>query len=174
MNRLEIHKNSITHLSTDAVVNAANSSLVFGGGVCGVIFKAAGVGALTVECRKFGHCPAGSAVITSALGMRNNRYIIHAVGPVYQDGSHGEPQLLASCYTKALNLARDSGCHSIGFPLISAGSFGYPEAGAWTVALSACMQWLRANPAADMDVVFVHPERDAVNFGKGILALLLA
>ena len=130
-----IHKNSITNLSTDAIVNAANSDLVQGGGVCGVIFKAAGSAKLAKECAKIGHCDTGDAVITSACDMPNNKFIIHAVGPRYIDGKHGEEALLSGAYKKALELARDNDCKSVGFPLISAGIFGYPLDDAWRVAI---------------------------------------
>lgn len=171
MSKIEIHKNSITTLHTDAVVNAANSSLAEGSGVCGAIFKAAGSKALAAECAKYGHCPTGSAVITDACGMKpDNKYIIHAVGPKYRDGKHGEPEQLYGCYKASLDLARDNNCHSIGFPLISSGIFGYPVDDAWKVALTACKDWVEANPDYDMTIVFVRQHRTEVDEGKAILA----
>lgn len=170
MSTIEIHKNDITNLHTDAVVNAANSSLIEGGGVCGAIFKAAGSQALAAECAIYGHCDTGDAVITSSCGLTNNKYIIHAVGPRYSDGKHGEPEFLASSYKKSLDLARDNKCRSVGFPLISAGIFGYPEEDAWNVALNACMEWNAENSDYDMDIVFVRRHRSEVDLGKKILA----
>ena len=170
MSTIEIHKNNITTLHTDAVVNAANSGLLEGGGVCGAIFKAAGSAALAKECAKYGYCPTGSAVITDACGMKpNNKYIIHAVGPRYTDGKHGEPEQLYSCYQKSLDLARDNGCKSIGFPLISSGIFGYPLDEAWEVALKSCKDWIAANPETDLTIVFVRMHREEVDYGKDIL-----
>ena len=171
---LEIHKNSITALHTDAVVNAANKELHSGSGVCGAIFACAGSEALAAECAKFGGCSTGSAVITSACGMPNAKYIIHAVGPRYYGGLHGEQFLLGSCYKKALELARDSGCRSVAFPLISAGIFGYPEREAWIVALHTCLDFIDANPDTDMAIVFVRQHRDQVDLGKQILSEVLA
>lgn len=169
MSTIEIHKNSITNLHTDVVVNAANSSLAEGGGVCGVIFAAAGSAKLTAACRAIGGCPTGSAVITPAFDMTNQKYIIHAVGPRYRDGKHGEPEDLYSCYKKALELARDNQCASVGFPLISAGIFGYPEKDAWERALAACLDFIGENPDYDIDIVFVRMKRTEADTGKAIL-----
>ena len=134
---IEIHKNDITKLNTDAVVNAANSGLQAGGGVCGAIFRAAGYEQLQDACDKIGHCRTGSAVITPAFNMKNNKYIIHAVGPCYFDGHSNEPEQLYSCYQASLELAKEKRCRSIGFPLISSGIFGYPMEEAWRIALAA-------------------------------------
>ena len=170
MSKIEIHKNSITELHTDAVVNAANSSLAEGGGVCGAIFKAAGSKALAAECAKYGHCHTGSAVITDACGMKpNNKYIIHAVGPIYRGGKSGEPEMLYSCYKASLDLARKNNCRSIGFPLISSGIFGYPVDKAWRVAFSACKDWMETNSDYDLTIVFVRQHRSEVDEGKRIL-----
>ena len=168
MSKIEIHKNSITKLTTDAVVNAANSSLRQGSGVCGAIFKAAGAGKLQKACDAIGHCPTGSAVITPAFDLEN-KYIIHAVGPTYIDGKHGEPEQLYSCYMKSLELARENACKSIGFPLISAGIFGYPKKEAWEIALTACKDFIKENPDCDITIVFVGLDRDVLDIGKEIL-----
>lgn len=172
MGNLEIHVNDITKLHTDAVVNAANSGLREGGGVCGAVFAAAGNRALAAECAKHGSCPTGSAVITSSCGMKNSKYIIHAVGPVYRDGRHGEPEQLYSCYRKALELAGNNGCRSVGFPLISSGIYGYPSAEAWRIALTSCLDFLRENPSSDLQIIFVHLSRGEVSLGKKILSEL--
>ena len=118
----------ITTLHVDAIVNAANERLLMGGGVCGAIFSAAGPARLQEACDNIGHCDTGSAVATPGFGLVA-RYVIHAVGPVWRGGGHGEKDLLASCYTSSLDVARDLGCTSIAFPLISAGIYGYPSAG---------------------------------------------
>ena len=169
---IEIHKNSITDLHTDAVVNAANSALAEGSGVCGAIFKAAGMRALAAECAKIGHCDTGSAVITSACGMKNNKYIIHAVGPMWRGGTYKEPELLAGCYKASLDLAKENHCRSIGFPLISSGIYGYPVDQAWRVALTACREWIEANPDYPLQIVFVRQHRAEVDEGKEILRRL--
>ena len=138
---IEIRKISITELDTDAVVNAANEGLRAGSGVCGAIFAAAGYEALAAACARIGRCATGSAVITPGFRLRA-RYIIHAVGPVWTGGSRGEPALLYGAYRRALALAAEHGCASIGFPLISAGIFGYPIDRAWETAIRACADFI--------------------------------
>ncbi len=160
---IEIKKISITGLDTDAVVNAANENLWAGGGVCGAIFKAAGYDQLQNACRKIGHCPTGSAVITPGFDLKA-KYIIHAVGPIWRDGDHDEPRLLYSAYQRSLELAKEYRCRSIGFPLISAGIFGYPLAGAWETALKACADYLAQE--ADMDIVFAVLEDSVKQAGE--------
>ena len=134
-------RNDIVNMRVDAIVNAANSSLAPGGGVCGAIFAAAGRTALDKACRAIGHCDVGSAVITPGFDLPA-RYVIHAVGPIWQGGSRGEVDLLHSCYTRALHLARENGCESIAFPLISSGIFGYPKPQALRVAINAIEEFL--------------------------------
>ena len=134
-------RNDIVNMRVDAIVNAANSSLAPGGGVCGAIFAAAGRTALDKACRAIGHCDVGSAVITPGFDLPA-RYVIHAVGPIWQGGSRGEAALLHSCYTRALHLARENGCESIAFPLISSGIFGYPKPQALRVAINAIEEFL--------------------------------
>ena len=151
MGTIEIRKIGITDLDTDAIVNAANEGLQAGGGVCGAIFRAAGHGQLQAACNKIGHCDTGSAVITPGFGLKA-KYIIHAVGPVWSGGHRGEPKLLYGAYRRSLELAVENGCASIGFPLISAGIFGYPMDRAWRKAIQACSDFLGKDN--QIDIVF--------------------
>jgi O-acetyl-ADP-ribose deacetylase (regulator of RNase III) len=134
---LRLEQGDITRVEADAIVNAANSELIGGGGVDGAIHRAAGpsvMAELDAIRAKIGHCPTGKAVVTKA-GQLRARYIIHAVGPVYRDGHHGEPQLLASCYRESLRLASDLGLKSVAFPGISTGIYGYPLDEAASIAI---------------------------------------
>ena len=153
MSSIKIQKTGITDLDTDCIVNAANSQLAQGSGVCGAIFRAAGARELQAACDKIGHCPTGGAVITPGFALKA-KYVIHAVGPIWQGGSHNEPQNLYSCYRESLERAKENDCHSIGFPLISAGIFGYPKDKAWRKALESCSDWIEENPDYDMDIIF--------------------
>lgn len=144
MSEIIIAKTGITKIGTECIVNAANSDLFEGGGVCGAIFKAAGSYDLNKACRALGHCNTGEAVITPAFRL-NARYIIHAVGPIYRDGQHREAELLYSAYYHALSLAMEYNCHSIGFPLLSAGIYGYPKKEAFKIAIRACQDFIRHN-----------------------------
>ena len=152
-NSVSIKKIGITKLDADAVVNAANEGLWAGGGVCGAIFRDAGHARLQAACAAIGHCDTGSAVITPGFDLPA-KFIIHAVGPVWYGGSSNEPELLYGAYYSSLKLARENGCHSIGFPLISAGIFGYPLDKAWERAIRAVKDFFDNEPDADMKVIF--------------------
>ena len=153
MSSIEIRKIGITKLDTDAVVNAANTGLWEGGGVCGYIFRDAGSKEMTAACQKTGHCDEGSAIITPGFKLPA-KYVIHAVGPRWSGGEHNEPKLLYSAYKQSLLLAKENGLHSIGFPLISAGIFGYPVVKAWRKAIQACNDFIQNNPEYDIKIIF--------------------
>ena len=164
---IKIIRSDIAALTTDCVVNAANESLAQGSGVCGAIFEAAGAAELTAACRRIGGCRVGSAVITPGFRLPA-KYIIHAVGPRWHGGRAGEPEQLRSCYRAAL-LARGYGCHSIGFPLISAGVFHYPLQQAWQTAIETVAAYLAEYPDCDMSVVFAVRDPEKIKPGQAIL-----
>jgi O-acetyl-ADP-ribose deacetylase (regulator of RNase III) len=141
--RLEAVQGDITTQAVDAVVNAANQALAGGGGVDGAIHRAAGARELQAACRAIGGCATGDAVATPGFALPA-RWIIHAVGPRYRDGAHGEPELLASCYRRCLEVADELGATSLAFPAISTGIYGYPPAEAAGIAV----QTLRDTPTA--------------------------
>lgn len=166
--KIEIQKIGITKLHTDAVVNAANDGLWEGGGVCGAIFREAGSAELTKACKAIGSCKTGNAVITPGFKLPA-KYIIHAVGPVWHGGNQNEPKLLYSAYKQSLLLAKENNCHTIGFPLISAGIFGYPKDKAWQKAIQACQDFIGANPEYDIKIIFAVLDDEIKGIGETVM-----
>jgi O-acetyl-ADP-ribose deacetylase (regulator of RNase III) len=170
--KLRLVQGDITRIRVDAIVNAANSALIGGGGVDGAIHRAGGPGImreLDEIRRSIGHCPTGSAVATSA-GSLPAQYIFHAVGPIYHDGRHGEPEQLEGCYRKCLELAEERSVRSISFPAISTGAYGYPGAEAAKIATHAVARHLEKHETGVREVLFVLFDQGSYDLHAAIAA----
>ena len=172
MTKLEVIKGDITKIEADAIVNAANSSLLGGGGVDGAIHRAGGP-AILEECRRIrarqGGCPTGEAVITTA-GNLPARYVIHTVGPVWNGGSKNEPELLASCYRNSLHIADEKGLQSIAFPNISTGVYGYPKDKAAAVAVQTVREYLQEQETSLQRISFICFDEENYQLYQQLLA----
>jgi O-acetyl-ADP-ribose deacetylase (regulator of RNase III) len=165
-----IVRDDITKMRVDAIVNAANTRLQMGGGVCGAIFRAAGEAALQEACDRIGGCETGKAVITPGFHLPA-KFVIHTPGPVWQGGTHGEEALLRGCYLNSLRLAAENGLNSIAFPLISSGIYGYPKHSALKVATVAIRDFLNDH---DMDIFLALFDKAALHEGNALFGPLEA
>lgn len=164
---IQLIKRGITKFKVDAVVNAANSDLAYGGGVCRHIFDDAGVNEMKSACAAIGGCKTGHAVITPGFNLPA-KFVIHAVGPIWRDGEHNEKKLLYSAYKQSLLLAKEKNLHSIAFPLISAGIYGFPRDLAWRKALQACNDFIKDNPDYDIEISFAVVDDDILQLGESV------
>jgi O-acetyl-ADP-ribose deacetylase (regulator of RNase III) len=169
---LELVEGDITRQDTEAIVNAANQTLLGGGGVDGAIHRAGGPRVLE-ECRKIGGCPTGEARITTG-GDLKARWIIHTVGPVYRDGRHGEPDLLASAYRNSLTLAAEHGITTLAFPSISTGAYGYPFPEAARIALGTTLEFLKSHPEISLVRFVLYGPAAYQAYDQALTALLEA
>ena len=164
-----IVRNDIARVNADVLVNAANERLAAGGGVCGAIFEGAGASRMAAACAQIGHCPTGSAVVTPGFDLPC-RWVVHAVGPIWRGGTHGERGLLRSCYRSVFAEVARLGATSVAFPLISAGIFGYPVREAIDVARAEASAFLDDHP--DVEVTLVVFTRDVLAQGVALMGEL--
>jgi len=162
--RVELAQGDITQQPTDAIVNAANTSLLGGGGVDGAIHRAGGP-AILEECRKLGGCPTGGAKITTG-GKLAARHVIHTVGPVYHEGQQGEAELLASAYRRSLEVASENSLKSLAFPSISTGAYRYPIDDAARVALTTVREYLQAHPDIELVRFVLFSDADLATYER--------
>jgi O-acetyl-ADP-ribose deacetylase (regulator of RNase III) len=164
MNRIELFKGDITSLKVDAIVNAANSALLGGGGVDGAIHRAAGK-ELLAECRNLNGCETGDAKITKGYNLPA-KFVIHTVGPVWHGGRSGEPEKLASCYRRSLEVAIENGVKTIAFPNISTGVYGYPKIEAAEIAVKAVLSFLKSNNELELVIFCVFDDENFMIYRK--------
>lgn len=162
---IEVKQIDIIELNVDAIVNAANSQLREGSGVCGAIFREAGSAELAEACSEIGSCETGDAVITPGFNLPA-KYIIHAVGPIWQGGDDDEEELLYNAYKHSLILAKENDCHSIGFPLISSGIYGYPKVQAWEISVQSCSDFINKHPDYSINIVFAVLSDESKKMGE--------
>jgi O-acetyl-ADP-ribose deacetylase (regulator of RNase III) len=169
LERIEIVQGDITRLKVDAIVNAANTTLLGGGGVDGAIHRASGP-ELLAECSKLGGCPTGEAKITRGYKLPA-KWVIHTVGPVWRGGNHHEDELLAECYRNSLALARRHKAESIAFPAISTGAYGFPAERASKIALREIKQFLEGNDIPERVIVVCFDAHAGDTYRRSIAAL---
>jgi O-acetyl-ADP-ribose deacetylase len=160
MERIELSREDITKLNVDAIVNAAKTSLLGGGGVDGAIHRAAGP-ELLEECKTLGGCPTGEARITQGYRLPA-RHVIHTVGPVWNGGKHNEDELLASCYKESLKLAQANNCHTVAFPNISTGIYGFPKERAANIAINTVKEFLKDHKIPEKVIFVVFDEENFI------------
>ena len=165
----KIVRNDLTKMQVDVIVNTANQQPTYSSGTDTAVYKAAGEEELLAERKKIGSMNEGEVAITPGFKLPA-KYIIHAVGPRWTDGNHGEPMLLYGAYKNSLELAKENHIHSLGFPLISSGIFGYPKDGAWRQAIHACVDFMNENPDYEIHIIFAILDDRIIALGEKILA----